>query len=188
MELKPWAIDSRAPKASSARGEFWEGGGVCVRGERSQNWCQAAQPNQGPASQSVQTVPKRTAASHDRPAHAICTTHSCCVNVMSLLVSCQLAAGKDENGSSTGHAMPCDAMPGRDRTGQDSTKCARYSQLIRIIECQACGTEGTEWRRRGPLSLCAPSLPCCVGVLSVALCLCLCLYLCPCLCSSTCLS
>lgn len=36
--------------------------------------------------------------------------------------------------------------------------CARYSQLIRIIECQACGTEGTEWRRRGPLSLCVRPL------------------------------
>lgn len=30
---------------------------------------------------------------------------------------------------------------------------------------------------RSPFSVCAPSLPCCVGVLSVALCLCPCLYL-----------
>lgn len=53
---------------------------------------------------------------------------------------------------------------------QNSTDRARYSQLIRIIDCQACGTEGTEWRRRGPLSLCVrPPSPSAWVSLSVSL-------------------
>lgn len=159
-----------------------------VRGGRSQNWCQAAQPNQSPASPS-QPVLRGTAASCTRSQRARTRNmHNPLVLRQCHVVVRVVSIGSREGREREQH-RPCDALPGRDRTGQNSTKCARYSQLIRIIECQACGTEGTEWRRRSPLSLCVRPLSPVASASCLSLCaLCPCLYLRPCLCSSTCLS
>lgn len=150
VELKPWAIDNRArgkfrPWGFLGRGGGFGGGSLKI-GVRLPNPTQP-RPVQSPENSSSSSSARTHA--HNRHAHAMGTTHSCCVNVMPL-VSSQLA--------------------GRTRT--ELYGCARYSQLIRIIDCQACGTEGTEWRRRGPLSLCVCALPLrvrgCLSVLSVS--------------------
>lgn len=116
------------------------------RGAWSQGWCQVLPNPTEPSWPEKRAESSRAHALHSRHAHTRAlthtrqgTTHSCCVSVSVVSVSsvsCQLAR---EDG---------------DRAGQDRQYgSARYSQLIRIIECQAGGTEGTEWRRRGPLSL-----------------------------------
>lgn len=158
VELKPWPIDNRArgkfrPWGFLGRGGGFWGGGVLKIGVRLPNPTQP-RPVQSPENSSSSSSSQRTHA-HNRHAHAIGTTHSCCVNVMSL-VSSQLA--------------------GRTRTEQYG--CARYSQLIRIIECQACGTEGTEWRRRGPLSLCVCTPSPCAWVSLCSLCVRICVCVC----------
>jgi hypothetical protein len=71
-------------------GNFWRGRG----GGRSPNWCQAAQPE--PSFQ-------REAAAHahnsnNRQAHAIGTSHSCCVNVMSCHVVRVMSIGREDEG------------------------------------------------------------------------------------------
>lgn len=150
------------PVGIFGKGRGVERGGGLKIGARLPNPPQAQSSLQRTAAAAHARTHAHTLA-HNRHAHAIGTTHSCCVIVMSF-VSSQSA--------------------GRTRTEQYG--CARYSQLIRIIECQACGTEGTEWRRRGLLSLCVrPPSPCAAWA---TLCSLLCPYLCLRLCSSTCLS
>lgn len=181
MELKPWAIDSRAQGKFRPWGILGRGGGgcACVRGGRSQNWCQAAQPNQSPV-QSSQSSPSReqqlAAHAHNRRTRDM---HNPLVLRQCHVVARVVSIGSREGREREQH-RPCDALPGRGRTGQNSTKCARYSQLIRIIDCQACGTEGTEWRRRGPLSLCVRPLSPVASASCLSLCACACACVCIC--------
>lgn len=113
---------------------FWEGGGGLKIGGRL--------PNQSPSFQ-------QSSSARSGRQTGTCNRHNplvlCQCHVMSCrscrVVSCQV-----------------NWQGGRDQSRAEQYGCARYSQLIRIIECQACGTEGTEWRRRGPLSLCVRPL------------------------------